>query len=101
LRSRVAVDTRRVTKLGIVSTWWVKSGALTSGVTVRRMSPSSEMRATNVTMVPKGLNTTSAAKPVAIRIGISPPTWKTAFCPLIATSFGCARIVASPSSWRS
>ena len=64
------------------------------------MSPSSEMRAMKLTTVPKGLNTTSVAKPVAIRIGISPPDWMTAFCPLIASSFGCARIVASPSLWR-
>ena len=81
------------------STVLSKSGWLTSGVTVSMMSPSSETRGMKFTMVPKGLNSMSVAKPVAMRIGISPPTWKTAFWPLMARSRGCARMVARPSAW--
>src|SRR5439155_391285 len=63
-------------------------------------SATSEPGGMKLMSVPKDLNWMSAEKPVATRIGISPPTWNTAFWPLIASSFGCARIVARPSVWR-
>ena len=91
------MEARRVMKLGTPSTSLAKSGWLTSGVTVRMMSPSSDTRGMKFTSVPNGLNCTSAAKPDTMRIGISPPTWKTAGWPLMARIFGCARMEARPS----